>query len=60
MRDEKRIDRILKIIEKVWKRNPDMRLTQLLINMGIMEDGPIWNLEDDKAEEILKKNINNL
>ena len=52
MRDEKRIDKILETIREVWKRNPDMRLTQLLINMGIMEDGPIWNLEDDKALEI--------
>jgi len=60
MRDKKRIDRILNTIKDIWNRNPDMRLTQLLINMDVIPDGRIWNLEDDVVEKALKENINNL
>ncbi len=32
MRDPKRIIKVLKYIEKIWKKNPDLRLMQLLLN----------------------------
>ena len=32
MRDPKRISKILKYVEKIWKKNPDLRLMQLLLN----------------------------
>lgn len=34
MRDEKRIKKILGLIENIWSQYPDMRLGQLLINFG--------------------------
>ena len=37
MRDPKRIDKALKILEHYWKKYPDLRLGQLLCN--VTEDG---------------------
>lgn len=56
MRDPKRIDRILKLIENSWKRYPDLRLGQLLINLGIVKDDvATWRIEDKDWEEYLKE-----
>lgn len=54
MRDPKRIPKVLERIREVWERNPDLRLTQLIVNAAKMaeyEDASqsrIFNLEDDK------------
>ena len=52
MRDVKRIKPLLKQIEKLWLKCPDMRLTQLLSNAALSEsdwsDYDLYNLEDDK------------
>ena len=56
MRDEKRIERILKILEEIWKENPNQRFGQLLINLGIINDNLItWKNEDDLLEKSLIK-----
>ena len=56
MRELERIDRITGLINTMWKKTPDMRFGQLLINLGVVEDiMEIWNLEDDKWEDHLKK-----
>ena len=56
MRDQKRIDRILKLLEKEWKKYPDSRFGQMLINLGIAQDNiKTWTLEDDDLEEGLNK-----
>lgn len=56
MREEARIDRILKLIEKKWKERPDQRFGQLCVNLGIVTDDiRTWSLEDDELEEHLKK-----
>ena len=61
LRDPKRISLIVRGIEILWKRSPELRLNQLLMGLGIIgnpmkgEDGFYW--EDDKIEEILKKKI---
>ena len=58
MRDKRRIERILGLIEKYWKSDPDQRFGQLLINIGILPDFPkIWNLEDETIEIWLKEKI---
>lgn len=33
MRDPNRIDDILKRLEKVWKKYPDLRISQLIVNV---------------------------
>jgi hypothetical protein len=56
MRDEKRIDRVLGHIKKIWEKYPDWRLGQLLINTKIVEDTyHTWSVEDDETEKILEK-----
>jgi hypothetical protein len=69
VRDPKRIDKILKMIEKLWKANPDWRLGQLVVNVMSTDSGSgipmrpteneIFNFEDDKLikafEKVLKK-----
>jgi len=46
-RSSKRIDPFLNYIRDEWKKNPDERFGQLLINLGLIED----NLIDWKKEE---------
>jgi uncharacterized protein YihD (DUF1040 family) len=53
MRDPKRIDRILKQIEKIWIDNPDLRLMQLLGNCW--PAGDHYSREDDELEKRLSE-----
>ncbi len=53
MRDPARIDRILELVEKVWRAHPDLRLTQLIMNVLNMNSDPYY-VEDDKLESVLK------
>lgn len=53
MRDIKRIDRILKLIKVIWQKNPDLRLSQLLLN-SINEKDFNYYLEDDELEKALR------
>ncbi len=56
MRDPKRIDRILKLIGDYWKKHPDQRFGQMMINARIINDDiRIWNNEDKDFEEYLKE-----
>ena len=56
MRNPARIKKILKHIEKIWIKYPDLRLFQLLINFakpaGVFEDD-LYNVEDDIVESNL-------
>jgi len=55
MREQKRIRRIIKLIEKLWNKYPDQRFGQLLINNNIVPDNlAVWNNEDGGFEEYLK------
>jgi uncharacterized protein YihD (DUF1040 family) len=55
MRDEKRIKKILKQIEVLWKKYPDLRLFQLLLNpLGLSGHAELYYLEDDVLSEVLK------
>jgi hypothetical protein len=58
MRNPKRIKRILKLVEKIWKKCPDYRLTQLIMNALAMNDDP-YHIEDEvlegKLEELYEK-----
>jgi len=56
MRDPKRIPKILKRLQKVWNKNPDLRLAQLLGNVW---RGDPYYVEDEKfiteIEELYKR-----
>lgn len=51
MRDPKRIDEILKLISKIWHKNPDQRLCQLIGNC--FGKGDLYYQEDDELQEEL-------
>jgi len=53
MRDPARIEQMLVLIRKVWYDAPDLRLTQLIMNVLNMNSDPYY-VEDDKLEEKLK------
>ena len=60
MRDPERIDRICDLIKEQWKKMPDQRLGQLLLNFVFGEIDPrytghIWNMEDNDVEKCLIK-----
>lgn len=46
MRDPKRISEMLDLIESIWRKNPDLRLGQLLLN--IEQSRALYYLEDDE------------
>ena len=54
MRDPKRIKRILKLLEKIWLQNHDLRLCQLIGNCYGPHD--LYYKEDDDLERKLKEN----
>jgi len=53
MRDPARIERMLKLVERVWYDGPDLRLTQIIMNVLAMNSDPYY-VEDDKLENALK------
>ena len=61
MRDFNRIDRILNLLGEIWKKHPDQRMGQLLINYGLINDNmESWNIEDDEMEAQLKFALSNV
>lgn len=56
MRDPNRIPMILTEIEKVWKRNPDLRLGQIISNSTVLAlTTDIFYMEDEELIENIKE-----
>lgn len=53
MKDPKRIPKIMKLVEKIWKKYPNLRLTQLIGNC--FEAGDNYHTDDDTLLEKLKE-----
>ncbi len=53
MRDPARIERISELVKKVWIHFPDLRLTQLIMNVLQLNRDPYY-IEDDILEAALK------
>ena len=47
MRDPKRIEPTLALVERYWKSHPDWRLSQLVVNVAQMGNDPFY-CEDDQ------------
>lgn len=45
------LEDFIKLFKEYWKENPDQRIGQVLINLGIIPDGDYWN---DEESTILK------
>ena len=54
MRNSKRIPELLRIISKVWYKNPDLRLGQLILN-GCPTDAGLYYMEDEDLIKNLKR-----
>jgi uncharacterized protein YihD (DUF1040 family) len=54
MRDPKRIHEMLRVISKVWYKNPDLRLGQLILN-AVTINPNLYYMEDEQLLEYLKK-----
>ena len=52
MRDPARIEKIISVIREIWYAQPDVRLTQLIMNALVMNDDPYY-VEDDVLEKKL-------
>lgn len=57
MRDPERIDRIVALLQEVWRKEPNWRLTQLVINASDTHHdcGSVYYLEDDELEQRLQR-----
>lgn len=55
MRDIERIDKILQEISEVWKRYPDLRFTQLIVNVMSARGSDLYYMEDERFIKILKE-----
>ena len=53
MRDPNRIDSFLEKLKEIWKANPDLRFTQLILN--VFDSPASYYIEDEYAIEILKR-----
>lgn len=52
MRDVGRIDGVLYQIGEIWKKYPDLRLGQLLLNC--MSDPMLYYVEDEKLVDVVR------
>ena len=52
MRDPKRIEKYLKILEQIWEQYPDLRFTQLILN--VFGNNPAdYYIEDEDSIQLL-------
>jgi hypothetical protein len=57
-KNPKRIKRMLKVVEKYWEKNPDLRLGQLIGNMSVTNDS--YFMSDELLEQSLVKALKQL
>lgn len=59
MRNEKRIEKILDILNSIWHLVPDWRFLQLILNIFPLDRNPsLFYLEDDSVLEKLESTLN--
>jgi uncharacterized protein YihD (DUF1040 family) len=56
MRDPKRIEWMMWAVKRAWKRYPDLRLGQLILNLAQEDEfETLYNLEDDALMARIEK-----
>ena len=55
MRDIDRINEILKEFGEVWKKYPDLRFTQMIVNLMSAKRSDLYYMEDEKFIKTLKE-----
>lgn len=58
MRDINRIDRILDRLKTLWKKYPDLRLGQLILN--VINDPALYYIEDEELIDLLEEYYDNI
>jgi len=53
-RNPDRIDGLLRLVGEIWRKNPDLRLTQLILNVHPGAPHPVYGMEDDVLRDALK------
>lgn len=53
-RDPRRIPKVMNALSVLWARHPDLRLCQLITNLG-EEDDTFYVEDDELLERIMKK-----
>lgn len=55
LKSKDKITRMMGILELIWRKYPNLRLFQLMLNCFINEENTIYFMEDKQVEEKLKK-----
>ena len=55
MRNPERIEKVMNIVERIWKKEPDLRFGQIISVIDSLSDNDIFHLEDDKMIKLLKQ-----
>lgn len=58
MRDINRIDLILDRLKTLWKKHPDLRLGQLILN--VLQDPALYYVEDEQLIDLLEEFYENI
>ena len=58
MRDKNRIDRILDRLKTLWKKYPDLRLGQLILN--VINDPALYYIAAEELIDLLEEFYNNI
>lgn len=56
MRNKDRIDKMLLLIERLWKKYPDLRLGQIILN--VVPEDKLYYIEDDVLYNLIKERYN--
>ena len=61
MRDPNRIEHLLVLLGKLWKRNPDLRFAQIIeiLKSNLWTDDMFY-VEDDDLIELLERMVENM
>ena len=54
MRDPQRIERVLRKLERFWRKHPDLRLGQLV---SVLSASDVFQVEDDVLEQALDERL---
>lgn len=63
MRDPARIDQVLALLEEVWRKDPDLRLGQLIYNAARLREPQlfdVFSIEDSMLQEGLIRYLEQL
>lgn len=57
MRDPNRIHKVLDYVRRVWERNPDLRLGQLIVNLTSERFADLFYVEDEQLLDVLRREL---